>query len=178
MFKEFKNKFFSKKNLFEFDDQTLFIDGKRILLKKAREENLEDFMRIQNKIYIDRQPWGKFNFYSEIINKNNLYLIAQFGSQPIAFVGLSKKSPYRSHITNIGVVPDFQNGRLGHFLIKTCINISKELGFRTITLEVDNQNTPALSLYKSFDFYKVKTRYHYYDNGHDAFELSKDLVEN
>ena len=55
------------------------------------------------------------------------------------------------------------------------INKSIELGASTITLEVDENNSPALHLYEKYNFKKVGLRKKYYNGINNAVIMTKDL---
>jgi len=83
------------------------------------------------------------------------------------------------HINNIAVKKDFRNKGLGKKQLEYIIKYGIENNFSRITLEVRESNTPAINLYKSYDFKLLSKRKDYYTNPReDALVLVKNLKEN
>ncbi len=73
---------------------------------------------------------------------------------------------------NIVVRKDKRNLKIGSKLLEEIIKISKELNAKTITLEVNEKNLPAINLYKKYGFNEVGLRKKYYHNTYDAILMS------
>lgn len=172
--KKFKESFFGERT-FNFDTQSVQISDDNFLVKRATIENLEDCLQLQAKIYPVQQPWTRKNFYSELISKRTLYLLVLNKDGLVAIVGLAKNDKIESHVTYIGVIPQLQGRGIGRFLLKLCIEIAKNKGFKKMSLEVDAKNYRAIELYQKLEFKKIKLKHRYYDNNHDAYELCKDI---
>lgn len=54
-------------------------------------------------------------------------------------------------------------------MLKECSNVSN------VTLEVDINNIEAINLYNKFGFVEVTKRHNYYNNGHDALLMMKEM---
>lgn len=75
---------------------------------------------------------------------------------------------------NIVVRKDKRGFKIGSALLKKIFEISKKLNAKTITLEVNEKNLPALNLYKKYGFYQIGLRKKYY-NEEDAILLEKSF---
>jgi ribosomal protein S18 acetylase RimI-like enzyme len=56
------------------------------------------------------------------------------------------------YITNVSVMKDFTKLGIASELLHNCIEYAINKDFRQISLEVYKENTPAISLYKRFEF--------------------------
>ncbi len=80
-----------------------------------------------------------------------------------------------TEILSIGVVPAARRSGTASALLQIIEQDIKQLGVKTIFLEVDESNIPAIELYKKTGFFNVGRRPHYYDNGHDAIIMKKEI---
>ena len=80
-----------------------------------------------------------------------------------------------AEIISIGVLPDARRTGTASALMQLMENDAKKNGAKTIFLEVDEANFPAIALYSKCGFNNIGTRPHYYDNGNNAIIMSKDI---
>ena len=82
----------------------------------------------------------------------------------------------RAEIIDVAVDVMYRNKKIGDKLVKYVVDLSKENGCESITLEVKVTNKPALKLYKNNGFEIVSIRKKYYSNGTiDAYLMSRKL---
>lgn len=82
----------------------------------------------------------------------------------------------RAEIIDVAVDVMYRNKKIGDKLIKHVIDLSKNNGCESITLEVKVTNKPALKLYKNNNFEIVSIRKKYYAKGTiDAYLMSRKL---
>ena len=67
-----------------------------------------------------------------------------------------------SFITNVSVVPEYQGKEIALYLVKEAIQSSRLQGFRSVDLQVDEQNLKALRLYEKLGFHPLSL-----DNGNN-----------
>lgn len=80
-----------------------------------------------------------------------------------------------AEIISIGVAPIARRTGTASALMQMVERDVKQLGSKTIFLEVDEENTPAIELYKKSGFATAGTRPHYYENGHNAIIMKKEI---
>lgn len=80
-----------------------------------------------------------------------------------------------AEILSIGVLPAARRTGTASALIQIVEQDVKQSGAKTIFLEVDESNTPAIELYKKSGFINVGMRPHYYENGHNAIIMKKEI---
>lgn len=81
-----------------------------------------------------------------------------------------------AQVLNVATHPGFRKMGLGRAIVNTIINHARSSGAEFITLEVRENNSAAIALYKSFDFYEVgRLKKYYKDPCEDALILKKEL---
>ncbi len=80
-----------------------------------------------------------------------------------------------AEIISIGVAPIARRTGTASALMQIMEHDAKQNGVKTIFLEVDELNIPAISLYQKCGFTNAGIRPHYYDNGHNAIIMKKDI---
>ena len=125
---------------------------------------LEDFNEIANILVSDFDSfWNHTVLKEELTAENSNYIVAKSNDEIIGFAGI-KVMVDEADIMNIVVKKNFRNQGIGTSLLEKLINLSKELNLASITLEVMEENYPAIHLYKNFGFEKIGIRKNYYQN--------------
>ena len=73
---------------------------------------------------------------------------------------------------NIVTKKNKRNLGIGTLLLQELINISTQKKLKSITLEVNEKNIPAIKLYEKFNFEKVGIRKKYYNNTDSAILMT------
>jgi ribosomal-protein-alanine N-acetyltransferase len=82
----------------------------------------------------------------------------------------------RAEILDITVHINHRNNGIGCELINKVLEICKNNGCKSITLEVRHNNESAVALYKKCGFKTISTRKRYYENGTvDAYLMFREL---
>ncbi len=131
--------------------------------------HLEDLENINLADFDDF--WTKSILENELSSPTSTYLVAKQKDEILGFAGL-KFLLDEAHITNIVVRKDKRNLKIGSALLEALINKAKE-NSTLITLEVNEQNSPAIHLYQKYNFQIVGTRKKYYNNKFDAYIMTK-----
>lgn len=93
------------------------VNGKRLQIMQATDDNIPDLLVLEEQVYSGRTPWNKFSFERELEKRHNcLYLVVYYESMLVAFIG-ARFTPEETHITNIAVAPAFQNMHIGRYLM-------------------------------------------------------------
>lgn len=135
---------------------------------------LEDLNNIKDNLISDFDDfWNYSVFKSELESDSSHYLVVKDNSKIIGFAGIKVTVP-DCDIMNIVVKKDFRNQGIGSLLLKELINLSKSLNVKNLFLEVNERNTPAISLYNKFGFKKISIRKNYYKDN-NAIVMKLDL---
>lgn len=133
---------------------------------------LNDLEQIKNNLQTDFDDFWNFKiFKEELANNNSMYLVLRYENEIVSFGGI-KIILDEADIMNIVTKKDKRNQGFAKFLLNELITIAEEQNCKTITLEVDENNLPAINLYKDFDFKEVGKRKNYYKNGNTAILMT------
>jgi N6-L-threonylcarbamoyladenine synthase len=81
-------------------------------------------------------------------------------------------------LTRIGVRKDLRHRGYGRKMLKHLIRTAEEKGCEFMHLEVDVNNAEAVKLYEKNRFMTMRTRKNYYENGDDAYDMARSLINN
>lgn len=166
MLKKFKqlNNFFHplKTDLgFEFTPFVATINDQIFQVMEATEEDIPTLMTFETEVYHGVATWSIGKFRSELRKDNSLYLLVYHESQLVALIG-ARFYLKETHITNLSVVPDFQNQGIGTWLMELMIDLARQKSSELVSLEVRIDNEKAKQLYKKLGFEALFIRKNYY----------------
>jgi len=145
---------------------------------KIEKMQIEDFNQIQDRLQENFDDfWTKGMLKEEIENKNGLdsyYTVAKENEEVVGFVG-SVKIIDEMEIMNIVVRKDKRNLKIGSELLKETLKIATKLKCKSIILEVNKNNIPAIRLYDKYGFKAVGVRKKYYNNIDDAILMKLSI---
>ena len=120
--------------------------------------------------------WNFEIFKEELVNNNSSYLVLRYDDEIVCFGGI-KIILDEANIMNIVTKKNERNQGFARFVLNELINISKEQNCTSITLEVNENNIPAIHLYELFNFQEVGRRKNYYKNGDTAILMTLKLTD-
>ena len=183
MLKKFK---LSLENLFEtnpelkkvdFTNHQIEVSGHHYLLCKALIPSIPEILAVESSVYQGQLPWDYEAFSKELSNDiSALYLIIRDADQLVAFAGCNFKYGYHeAHITNIAVMPTYQDKGLGTVLLQTLFEQAVKKGCQQMSLEVKQSNQKAQKLYEKLGFNKQEIKFNYYANQENAYFYRRSL---
>ena len=135
--------------------------------------SLNDLENIKEILISDFDDfWNYSTFKEELSNANSYYLVAKSDNEILGFAGI-KTVLDEADIMNIVVKKSKRKLGIGSLLLKNIIDLCKKLNISTLFLEVNEKNTPAISLYKKFGFKNVGFRKNYYKEN-NAIVMKKE----
>ena len=138
---------------------------------------LSDLTEIKNILQTDFDDFWNFEiFKEELVNNNSSYLVLRYDDEIVCFGGI-KIILDEANIMNIVTKKNERNQGFARFVLNELINISKEQNCTSITLEVNENNIPAIHLYELFNFQEVGRRKNYYKNGDTAILMTLKLTD-
>ena len=133
---------------------------------------LNDLKQIKKNLQTDFDDFWNFEiFKEELANTNSMYLVLKYENEIVSFGGI-KFILDEADIMNIVTKKDKRNQGFAKFLLNELITMAKEQNCKTITLEVNENNLPAIKLYKDFKFKEIGKRKNYYKNGDTAILMT------
>ena len=134
---------------------------------------LKDLENMKDTLYSDFDNFWSYNVLKqELENKNTTYVVATENSQIVGFSGISVCFD-EATLNNIVVKKSCRGRGIGGELLETLIELCADLNMKSLTLEVNSLNTPAINLYEKFGFKNLGIRKKYYNNSQDAIIMTK-----
>jgi len=132
-----------------------------IKIERISSESLE---KIEKYLNFDPDTFSKHKDRLEMqISSNCDYFIMYNKLLPVGHVFMNwngieesiiaQKPEKCPNLEDLFVIPKFRSQGLGSLMIKYCINLSREKGFKKIGLGVAIENIKAQELYESFNFF-------------------------
>ncbi len=137
--------------------------------------NVSDLEEIKENLFEDFDNfWNYEIFKEELVNNNSSYLVARYNDEIVCYGGIKIVLDV-ADVMNIVTRKDKRNMGFGKFILNELINISKEENCTSITLEVNENNKPAIHLYEHFGFEQVGLRKKYYAGLDNAILMTLNL---
>lgn len=143
---------------------------------KIEKMTIQDLEKIQNILISDFDDFWNYNILKqEFLNENSYLLVAKtVDGTIVGFAGIQFILD-EVNINNIVTKINYRNNGIGSKLLQKIIDISKEKNMKTITLEVNENNSYAISLYDKFGFNNVGIRKKYYNGIDNALLMSMNI---
>lgn len=117
---------------------------------------MSDFDEIKNILETEFDEfWKPSILESELKSENSKYIVLKENGVILGFAGIII-TPVDTQITNIVTKKSERKKGIGTLLLDRLINITKEIGKDSISLEVNELNEPAINLYKKEGFDVVR----------------------
>lgn len=129
------------------------------------EMSLNDLEKIKDILISDFDDFWNFNILKEELESpNSKYIIVKTNDDEIiGFAGI-KILVDNADIMNIVVKKSWRNQGVGNLLLNNLISICKDLNLLSLSLEVNEDNLPAIHLYEKVGFKQVGLRKNYYQD--------------
>lgn len=116
--------------------------------------------------------WTYEILQQELLSNNSKYIVVKnLNNNIVGFAGI-KIILDTAELMNIVTRKSFRLCGIGKLMLEYLINMCKKVKIKTLNLEVNSQNTIAISLYKKYNFKEVGLRKKYYNNTYDAILMS------
>jgi [ribosomal protein S18]-alanine N-acetyltransferase len=144
------------------------------VFRYMREEDIDQVLEVEHASFTT--PWSREAFYNELHNnKFAVYIVLEKDNTIIGYCGTWVVID-ESHVTNVAIMPGYRGKKLGESLMTKLMSVAREMGARTMTLEVRVTNHVAQSLYRKLGFQNGGIRKNYYtDNQEDALVMWVNL---
>lgn len=145
-----------------------------ITFRSMKEEDIPQIVVIEESSFAT--PWTAEAFERELnMNEYAHYVVMETEEGILGYCGLWIILD-ESHITNIAILPQYRGKRLGEALLQEVVNKARDLGAKTMTLEVRVSNEVAKKLYRRHGFQNGGIRKRYYtDNYEDGLVMWVNL---
>ena len=138
-------------------------------IRRIEKKDLNAILVLEKLLYKD--PWNESNFESEIAHNDYAYMyVLEENAVVLGYAGFWLSYEYAT-ITKVSINPALQKRGLGYYLFNSVMNIAKELGATSFSLEVRESNIPAQKLYLKSGYKNVSIRKGYYSDGENAIVM-------
>lgn len=114
-----------------------------------------------------KHNWAQDSYEAETKNILSNYVIAEIDGEIVGFGGFWQVID-EAHITNIAVLEEHRQTGVGQNIMNAMLAIALEKGCVGMTLEVREDNQPAINFYLKNGFTREGRRKDYYGTGMDA----------
>lgn len=144
------------------------------VFRSMKEEDIDQIIEIEHASFT--LPWSREAFYNEMhLNKFAVYIVIEVEEKIIGYCGAWIVID-EAHITNVAILPEYRGRKLGEALMEKMMSVARDMGARSMTLEVRVTNHIAQSLYRKLGFQDGGIRKNYYsDNQEDALIMWVNL---
>lgn len=141
---------------------------------KITKMSLTDLDCMKNNLINDFDNFWTYQILKEELeSKNSSYLVAKINNEIVGFAGI-KVILDEADIMNIVTKKTYRNQGIGTLLLENLISLSKKLNLKSLSLEVSEENLPAIHLYKKFGFEYLGVRKNYYQDK-NGYIMTKKL---
>ncbi|NRD77621.1 ribosomal protein S18-alanine N-acetyltransferase [Bacillus sp. BRMEA1] len=139
-----------------------------------REEDIDQVLEVEHASFT--LPWSREAFYNELHNnKFAVYIVLEHEERIIGYCGMWMVID-EAHVTNVAILPEYRGRKLGDAMMNRLMSLAREMGAKSMTLEVRVSNVIAQSLYRKMGFQNGGIRKNYYsDNLEDALVMWVNL---
>ncbi|MEO2077139.1 MAG: ribosomal protein S18-alanine N-acetyltransferase [Bacillus sp. (in: firmicutes)] len=144
------------------------------VFRYMRDEDIDQVLEVEHASFTT--PWSREAFYNELHNnKFAVYIVLEDDNRIIGYCGTWVVID-EAHVTNVAIMPGYRGKKLGEALMTKLMSVAREMGARSMTLEVRVTNHIAQSLYRKLGFQNGGIRKNYYsDNQEDALVMWVNL---
>lgn len=144
------------------------------VFRYMKDEDIDQILEVELASFTT--PWSREAFYNEIHNnKFAVYIVLEEDKKIIGYCGAWVVID-ETHVTNLAILPEYRGRKLGEALLKKMMSVAKEMGAKSMTLEVRVTNDVAQSLYRKLGFQNGGIRKNYYsDNQENALVMWVNL---
>ena len=143
-------------------------------VKPVKYEDLGEIYKMELETF-DQSSFSK-ELFEKLLNLHLLFLKLEKEDSPkniIGFLIMIRDKRDRANLINLVIDPDYRNRGWGSFLLEQALErITTDYPkIDTVVLNVKIENTPAIYLYKKFNFKIVEKIEDYYQTGESAYVM-------
>ncbi|MBR6358015.1 MAG: ribosomal protein S18-alanine N-acetyltransferase [Lachnospiraceae bacterium] len=114
-------------------------------------------------------PWSRDSFEGSLMQDNYVLVVATDDNDEKDILGYCCFYHVldEAEIANVCIRPDARKQGLGYSMMRSVVDIAKELGVSTMYLEVRESNAAAQALYKKLGFFENGRRKGFYELPHE-----------
>lgn len=153
-------------------------------VRLANKHDVKKIFDLELKGYDGYQAWAEADFRHDLeTNPRAVYILLEDQTDPLSspLIGMitGRARSNSAHISHLIIHPDFQDAKLGSYLLELWIKGMEFLKIPTITLEVRESNMVAQHVYKKHGFVVTSSKANYYrSNNETALNMKREQRTN
>jgi [ribosomal protein S18]-alanine N-acetyltransferase len=147
----------------------MIMDAKAIGILAARQSDLAPIMILERSGFDPNEQWSERSWQGELLGERRTVLIAR-AHHPVGVISLQTVDR-SADLHRLIVAPQHRRTGVATELIKAGLLAVGHQGARSVILEVEFTNEPAIALYQNFGFEQLAARENYYGPGRHALIL-------
>ena len=145
------------------------------MIELMKISDLDQVVEIENKAFA--HPWSRQHFIQEIENSEISQIFVDREEGEVIAYGDIWYMFENCDLTKIAVKEEYRHKGYGYKMLKHLLRTAQDKDCEFMHLEVNVNNAEAIKLYKNNKFEIMRTRTHYYENGDDAYDMMRGLIE-
>jgi ribosomal-protein-alanine N-acetyltransferase len=150
------------------------LNMEKLIIRKAKEEDLPFISKIESKVYSVEGPWSLKDFQDNFAQDNRYYLVAEYEGKIVGYSAATVEND-TVNLTMSTVLPEYRDkGIATQFLIKRL----EWAGNRRVILQIRLDNTIIQKTYVEYGFEPKQILQDFYPNNVAALEMVRPAIEN
>lgn len=148
------------------------------ILDTGRVEDVPDLLRLESHCFPVDEMFNRRQLrYLLRCPRVSTFLVRVEGRVAAAAIVVRRRTSRGIHarLYSMAVAPDYRRRGLGRMLVQACMKSLIEEGVGTLSLEVRQNNTPAITLYESMGFSIDRKLTDYYGSGAHGWRMVMKL---
>lgn len=142
------------------------------MIRNAEVSDIPRIVRLEKKVFTS--GLGQSFLYDELTNNPFArYFVCLKDQAFVGYIGC-RVTDDTAEMMNFAIEPDYQHQGYGRELLMYLLDFLKQIGVKTLVLDVRRTNRTAIGLYESMGFKRSHVRKFYYEN-EDAIVYIKEV---
>jgi len=147
-----------------------------VRLRRAAERDLSALVELEQAVFAgDRMALRQFRHHLCAVSSDLIVAVSSDGVLGYALL-FHRRGSVVARVYSIAVATTARGQGLGDRLLQRLETIARTYGLLEVRLEVRKDNAGALALYERRGYHRFGERRAYYEDGADAWRLSKSLL--
>jgi len=143
------------------------------MIRKFQATDMFSIIKIASETLTEQYSPSLFNYFYETFPE--LFLVTEKHHKTIGFITGIQITNEIARIVMLSILPPYQRQHIATELLNELLPILREKNIKQISLEVKTDNKKAISFYKKHDFTIIDTIEKFYQNGENAFMMTRIL---
>ena len=145
-----------------------------MMLRRAVASDAKPLFALESRVFSEENyPLSVWSFYYHI--RKNLLFVAYDEEGELAGYVLALVKREKAKLYSLGIDEEHRGLGIAKMLLENILTELRNLGFKSVLLEVREDNEKAIDLYLKFGFVEMKKQKQFYKDGCTAFVMEKSL---